>query len=148
MPHRPLFVSQCHHFSLVIYFIAILVSLLHPPPPFLLLHLRSPSLPSRSSHRSLSFTLSHPSRAPCLQTPSRSKLSTMPHDATQFHSPHPPGDFIICFCHCRYFFSLFSSLSFILAVSLRLFFRSHQRHLDDDAECEKEGEEMRDRARS
>lgn len=144
MPHRPLFVSQCHHFSPVIYFIAILVSLLHPPPPFLLL--LSPTDPLTARSVALSVSPSHPSRAPCLQTPSRSKLSTMPHDATQFHSPHPPGDFIICFCHCRYFFSLFSSLSFILAVSLRLLFRSHQRHLDDDAE--EEGEEMRDRARS
>lgn len=49
MLHRPLFVSQCHHFSLVIYFIAISVSLPPPPPvvvalPSLFLHLRSPPL--------------------------------------------------------------------------------------------------------
>lgn len=48
MPHRPLFVLRCHHFSPVIYFIAISVSLAPSPVvavavaamPFLLLHLR------------------------------------------------------------------------------------------------------------
>lgn len=51
MPHRALFVSQCHHFSPVIYFIAIAVFLAPAASaavaamPFLLLHLRSPHPP-------------------------------------------------------------------------------------------------------
>lgn len=51
MPHRALFVSQCHHFSPVIYFIAIAVFLAPTASaavaavPLRLLHLRSPHPP-------------------------------------------------------------------------------------------------------
>lgn len=81
MPHRPLFVSQCHHFSPVIYFIAISVSLPPPPPLHRLLFFFT------CSHLSLSLSLS-PALTVCPRTPSRSKLSTEPHN-TQFRSPHP-----------------------------------------------------------
>lgn len=98
MPHRPLFVLRCHHFSPVIYFIAISVSLLAVAAvaamPFLLLHLRlppslPPSLPPYPSGRSffLSPAPSHPPRcAPCLRTP-RSKLSTTQRNTIPLSSP-------------------------------------------------------------
>lgn len=81
MPHRALFVSQCHHFSPVIYFIAISVSLSPPLPslPSLFLHLRSP----RSFSLSFSLLLSQPP-SPCPRTPSRS-LKTL-HRTTQHNS--------------------------------------------------------------
>lgn len=101
MPHRPLFVLRCHHFSPVIYFIAISVSL--PPSP--------PSLQCLSSF--FTCALSHPPPSSSPLVPSFScTLSIHPaahrayehlarnsplHNATQF-SPHPPGDFIIRFC--------------------------------------------------
>lgn len=66
MPHRALFVSQCHHFSPVIYFIAIAVFLAPAASaavaamPFLLLHLRSSSSsPLLLLHHHLLFLLVH-----------------------------------------------------------------------------------------
>lgn len=98
MPHRPLFVSRCHHFSPVIYFIAFSVSLppspsLHclssftcalPPPP--------PALAARSLF--LPRSLIHPAAHRAYEHLAR---NSPPHNATQFHSPYPPGDFIIRF---------------------------------------------------
>lgn len=93
MPHRPLFVSRCHHFSPVIYFIAVSVSVSLPPPPPSLHYLSSftcalsplspPLLLLRPLVLSFSCTLSHPPRcAPCLRTPS---LETL-HHTTQHNS--------------------------------------------------------------
>lgn len=102
MPHRPLFVLRCHHFSPVIYFIAISVSLPPSPSPsppslqclssFFTCALPSPP-PSPSSPAPLvarSFFLPHPPYpprcAPCLQTP-RSKLSTTQRNTIPLSSP-------------------------------------------------------------
>lgn len=164
MPHRALFVSQCHHFSPVIYFIAIAVFLAPAASaavaamPFLLLHLRSPHPPLFSSSTSTtssssfsstrSFSLSHslslflqPSHPsePCLRTPSRSKLSTtIPYNTIPL-SPHPPGETL-----------LYISVSVWLALPLfpirrstfRFLFRSRclglQRHFDVRKERKRE----------
>lgn len=119
MPHRPsLSRSVCHHFSPVIYFIAILVSLscaltaatsFSPPSPTLPLSSSDPPCHPLSPSLSLSlFPCTVPTNTFSLETLHRST----PHDATQFRSPHPPGDFIICFCLCPLsFFSLFFYLS-------------------------------------
>lgn len=102
------------------------------------------SLSSGPLARSLSSSLT-PSSVPCLQTPSRSKLSTA-HHATRRNTIPPPSPLLETLLYVSISFSLFIFL-FILAVSFRLLFRSQQRHFDDDAECEEDGEEMRDRRR-
>lgn len=134
MPHRPLFVSQCHHFSPVIYFIAISVSL--PPPPVsssLFLHLRSP----RSLSFSLSLTLS-----PALTVSTNTfSLETL-HRTTQHNSA-------LLTLSWRLYYTLLSlSRSFFFFFSVESsncrfvsFARvaSYQRHLNC-AECERERE--------
>lgn len=98
MPHRPLFVLRCHHFSPVIYFIAISVSL--PPSRRRRCNTFPPSpapLPPPSVARS--FFLLHPLVHPAAHRAYEHLARNSPlHNATQFHSPHPPGDFIIRFC--------------------------------------------------
>lgn len=160
MPHRPLFVLRCHHFSPVIYFIAISVSL--PPSP-------SPSPPSPPSLQCLSsfftcalpppplvvrsFFLLHPLIHPAAHRTYEHLARNSPlHNATQFHSPHPPGDFIIRFCLVLTP-SLSQSSSSCCFVFSFTRVASHQRYFDDDTECEKEGKRRReggtrDRARS
>ena len=109
MPHRPLFVSRCHHFSPVIYFIAISVSLPPsppsppppppPPPPSLqcLSSFFTCALPPPLATRFL-FLL-HPLIYPAAHRAyEHLARNSPPHNATQFHSPHPSGDFIIRFC--------------------------------------------------
>lgn len=59
MPHRPLFVLRCHHFSPVIYFIAISVSLPPSPSPS-----PSPSPPSLQCLSSFFTCALPPSPAP------------------------------------------------------------------------------------
>lgn len=145
MPHRPLFVLRCHHFSPVIYFIAISVSLAPSPVvavaamPFLLLHLRL-SLPPSSYGRSFLLSPAPSSSTPLRAVPTNTFARNSPlHNATQFHSPHPPGDFIIRFClrsvlapslsqsssSCRFVFS-FARVA------------PHRRHFDDGAERKRE----------
>lgn len=165
MPHRPLFVLRCHHFSPVIYFIAISVSL--PPSP-------SPSPPSLQCLSSF-FTCAlppSPAPAPPLVSSFSCTLSIHPaarrayehlvrnsplHNATQFRSPHPPGDFIIRFYLRLVLTPSLSQSSSSSAASLFSFAHvaSYRRHFDDDTECEREGERRmrreggtRDRARS
>lgn len=103
MPHRPLFVLRCHHFSPVIYFIAISVSLPPPSSSSSLQCLSSftcalpPPLPPPWHARS--FFLLHPLVHPAAHRAYEHLARNSPlHNATQFHSPHPPGDFIIRFC--------------------------------------------------
>lgn len=148
MPHRPLFVLRCHHFSPVIYFIAISVSLAPSPVvaavavaamPFLLLHLRL-SRPPSSYGRSFLLSPAPSSSTPLRAVPTNTFARNSPlHNATQFHSPHPPGDFIIRFClrsvlapslsqsssSCRFVFS-FARVA------------PHRRHFDDGAERKRE----------
>jgi len=118
MPHRPLFVSQCHHFSPVIYFIAISVSL---PPPLvsssLFLHLRSP----RSLSFSLSLTLS-----PALTVSTNTfSLETL-HRTTQHNSALLTlscGGFIIRFYLClvlSFSFSQSRARTVVSSLSLAL----------------------------
>lgn len=113
MPHRPLFVSQCHHFSPVIYFIAISVSL---PPPLvsssLFLHLRSP--------RSLSFSLSHPLTRPHRVHEHLLARNPPPNHTTQFRSPHPLLEALL-YASISVSFFLFLFLSRELELSFRLF---------------------------
>lgn len=140
MPHRPLFVLRCHHFSPVIYFIAISVSLPPSPSPsppsppslpFLLLHLRSPfpsppplPLPPWSLVPSFSRTLLiHPAAH---RTYKHLARNSPLHNATQFHSPHPPGDFIIRFCLRLVLYSFPFSVEARAAAS-RFLFRSRYR---------------------
>lgn len=115
MPHRPLFVSQCHHFSPVIYFIAISVSL---PPPLvsssLFLHLRS----SRSL--SFSLSLSHPLTRPHRVHEHLLARNSPPNHTTQFRSPHPLLEALL-YASISVSFSLFLFLSRELELSFRLF---------------------------
>lgn len=153
MPHRPLFVSRCHHFSPVIYFIAISVSLPpSPPSPSRALQCLSSfftcALPPPLATRFLFLPhpLIHPAAHRAYKHLAR---NSPPHNATQFHSPHPPGDFIIRFClrlvltpsHSQ---SSPSSTRFVVSFSR---VARHQRHFDDDAECEKERKRRRRRRR-
>lgn len=80
MPHRPLFVSRCHHFSPVIYFIAISVSLPSSLHRLSFFTCALPPLPPAA--RSLFLSLSC---APCLRTPS--KLSTTQRNTIPLSSP-------------------------------------------------------------
>lgn len=95
MPHRPLFVLRCHHFSPVIYFIAISVSLLAVAAvaamPFLLLHLRlppslPPSLPATLPLWPLILSFSRTlSSTPLRTVPTNTSLETL-HYTTQHNS--------------------------------------------------------------
>lgn len=148
MPHRPLFVLRCHHFSPVIYFIAISVSLLPSPSP------SPPSLQCLSSFFTCalppplvvrSFFLLHPLIHPAAHRTYEHLARNSPlHNATQFHSPHPPGDFIIRFCLVLTpsLSQLSSSCCFVFSFTR---VASHQRYFDDDTECEKEGKRRRER---
>jgi len=163
MPHRPLFVSRCHHFSPVIYFIAVLPLPLPPHTPrthtrahrhatdtsFLLRRLRFLSLslsPPPTGFPHLPPAPSHPSRAPRLQTPSRSKLSA--HHTTQHNSTllTLPGTLLYVSISVPFSFSLSVTLSRPRGARSRLLPRSHQ-HFDDDAGREEERERERERER-
>lgn len=157
MPHRPLFVLRCHHFSPVIYFIAISVSL--PPSP-------SPSPPSLQCLSSF-FTCALPPPPPCplgrsfflphppLIHPAAHRAyehlarNSPLHNATQFHSPHPPGDFIIRFCLRLVLTPSLSQSRLWLPLLVFSFARvaAHRRYFDDDAECKKERKSRRGRER-
>lgn len=143
MPHRPLFVLRCHHFSPVIYFIAISVSL----PP-------SPSPPSLQCLSSFTCALSLPpsgplvpsfsctlSSTPLRTVPTNTSLETL-HYTTQHNSTLLTLLETLLYVSVSVSFSLLPFLS--RARSCRSVFSfarvaSHRRHFDDDAECEKEG---------
>lgn len=138
MPHRALFVSQCHHFSPVIYFIAIAVFLAPAASaavaamPFLLLHLRSPHPPlfsssSFSSTRSLSlscFIALSSTLSPVGTVPTNTfsfetlHYHTIQHNSTLF-SPSR-RDFIIHFCLCLARLASLSHSSVYISLSLSL----------------------------
>lgn len=126
MPHRALFVSQCHHFSPVIYFIAIAVFLAPAASaavaamPFLLLHLRSPHPPlffsstsTTTSSSSFSSTRSFSLSFFIALSSTLSPVGTVPTNTFSFETLHyhtiqhnstlsSPSrrDFIIHFCLC------------------------------------------------
>lgn len=122
MPHRPLFVSQCHHFSPVIYFIAISVSLLPPPPPlhYLLFFFTcalsfSPS-PLAYTH---SLLLSHPLTRPHRVHEHLLARNSPPNHTTQFRSPHPLLEALL-YISISVSFSLFLLLRARTVVSFSL----------------------------
>lgn len=142
MPHRPLFVSQCHHFSPVIYFIAISVSLPLPPPTSLhcLLFFFTCTLPLHQPPY-LHF-LSHP--RPRHVHEHLLARNSPPNHTTQFRSPHPLPEALL-YISISVSFSLFLFLSRESSncrfVSSFARVAPHQRYFD---ECrrERKGEEI------
>lgn len=129
MPHRPLFVSQCHHFSPVIYFIAISVSLPPPPPPplhYLLFFFTCAlllSFPPCLYSLSPSLSPSHPLTRPHRVHEHLLARNSPPNHTTQFRSPHPLLEALL-YISISVSFSLFLLLSRELELSFRFLFRS------------------------
>lgn len=146
MPHRALFVSQCHHFSPVIYFIAIAVFLAPAVSaavaamPFLLLHLRSPHPPlffsstsTTTSSSSFSSTRSFSLSFFIALSSTLSPVGTVPTNTFSFETLHyhtiqhnstlsSPSrrDFIIHFCLCLARLASLSHSSVYISLSLSL----------------------------
>lgn len=96
------------------------------------------TLPPLAAH---SFFLPHPLIHPAAHRAYEHLARNSPlHNATQFRSPHPPGDFIIRFCLRLVLAPSLSQSSCSSCRSVFSFARValYRRYFDDDAECEKE----------
>lgn len=161
MPHRPLFVLRCHHFSPVIYFIAISVSLPPSPSPsppslqclssFFTCALPSPPPPLSPCPlgRSVLLSPAPPLSTPLRTVPTNTSLETL-HYTTQHNSTLLTLLETLLYVSVSVSFSTPSLSQSRLGLPLLVFsfarVTAHRRHFDDDAECKKERKSRRRRA--